>query len=214
MTGYLSTLFDLLNILGTIAFAISGSLLAMEKRCDFFGVIFIACVTATGGGVLRDLVLGDTPPAAIMQPRDFTIAMFIGAMTFFLAGRLPARGERLFLYSDALGLGAFTALGASKALAVPNCNIFLVAITGLLTGVGGGMLRDILAREVPCVLRREVYATASVAGACALYMARGLLDMNAAGIFCLLVTCTIRLVALHNKLEIPRASLRKPGSDV
>ena len=169
MNMNLTTLLDFLDIIGTIAFAISGAVLSMQKRFYLFGVLFISCIPATGGGILRDVLLGNTPPAALAHPSNTVLALAVGALTFLLAGRIARRRERLFLYSDALGLGVFTAIGASKALLVPDHNLLLAVATGLLTGVGGGMLRDIMAKPVPFVLRKEVYATACVVGACAFY---------------------------------------------
>lgn len=209
----ISLLFQFLDVVGTAAFAVSGATVAMKKRFDLFGVLFIAAITATGGGMLRDIVLGLTPPAALMHPSAFLFALTAGLATFFLGGRLPRKGERLFLYSDALGLGVFTAVGAAKALLVPDTNIFLAIFSGMLTGIGGGMLRDILARELPFVLRREVYATASVIGSLVLVLAIPLLGEAAAGLLCCLVVSGLRIVAIQKHLHIPRASLRKPGGE-
>lgn len=210
-------LIDLLNILdvvGIVAFAVSGAITAIQKRFDLFGVLFIAAVTAVGGGMTRDIILGSTPPAALMAPRDLLVALCTGVGIFLFAGAYRPRnsetGEILIAYTDALGLGVFTAIGAAKAYIVPDYNILLVVMTGMLTGVGGGMLRDVLTKEVPFVLRKEVYATASIAGALVFYAANKLVGGTTAGYLCFFVTTGIRIVAIRKKLKIPRASLRKP----
>ena len=205
----LAAFLEFFDILGTVAFAISGATVAVQKRFDLFGVLFLSSITAIGGGMIRDIILGNTPPAALMYPRNLTIALAVGVVVFLWGGRYAKRDAAVIVYSDALGLGAFTALGASLACALPEHTVFLAAMTGMFTGVGGGMLRDILAGEIPFVLRKEVYATASVIGAVAYYLTHARLGGIASSYVCFFLTTGIRIFAVQLRLNMPRASLRK-----
>lgn len=206
---HFTALLDLLDIIGTLAFATSGAVVAMRKRLDLVGFLIISCVTATGGGMLRDIILGHTPPAALMEPRDLTIAFAVGVFSFIFAGRFARQNERLFLYCDALGLGVFTAIGAAKAHLVPGHTLALVLTTGMLTGIGGSILRDTMTKEVPFVFRKEIYATASFLGALAFYPAFRLFGEIGASYLCFFITSGIRIFAIRYRLNMPRASLKR-----
>ena len=205
----LAMFLEFFDILGTAAFAVSGATVAMQKRFDLFGVLFLSSITAIGGGMIRDIILGNTPPVALMSPRNLTVALVVGVLVFLWGGRYVKRGAMVIVYSDALGLGAFTALGASLACGLPEHTVFLAAMTGMLTGVGGGMLRDILAGEIPLVLRKQVYATASVIGAVAYYLTYARLGEIASSYACFFLTTGIRIFTVQLRLNMPRASLRK-----
>jgi uncharacterized membrane protein YeiH len=152
----------LLDCLGTLAFALSGALKAARSRCDVFGLVVLAIVTAVGGGTLRDVLLGAHPIFWLAQPGYLLLAL-LPALLVFLWSRPMARTEQPLAYADAVGLGVFTVIGASKALD-HHAGWAGAIVCGCLTGVGGGVLRDLLVREVPFVLQKEVYASATIAG--------------------------------------------------
>lgn len=160
-----------LDLLGIFVFALSGGTLAVQRQFDAFGVLFLASVAALGGGVARDVLLGDLPPAALQDSRYLVVPLVAGVLVFFfspLVERL-AGAVRLF---DAAGLGLFVAAGTAKALDVGLGAVPAVAL-GCLTGIGGGVLRDLLAGVVPVVLRREVYATPALLGAAVVVVGHG-----------------------------------------
>ncbi|WP_343293457.1 trimeric intracellular cation channel family protein [Vandammella animalimorsus] len=193
-----------LDLMGTVVFALSGVLLARRLHMDGFGLLVLATVTAIGGGTIRDLVLGVRPVFWVTQPEYLMLIV----TTCVLAVPLlrPLSHERvgwLLLRADALGLATFTAIGANKALQLGAPGIVAVAM-GVLTGVGGGMIRDVLAREVPMVLCREVYATAGIAGGLVLVLSHAWWgDARWAMLACMVVTLLIRLAALRWHWHLP-----------
>ena len=152
-----------LDLLGVFVFALSGAALAVEKRLDLFGVLVLAAVTALGGGLARDVLLGATPPAALDDSRYLLVAGVAGAVAFVAANRIH-RIAPFVRVLDAAGLGLFVATGTSKALAY-GLNPVAAVVLGCVTGIGGGMARDVLVGEVPLVLRRELYAVPAALGA-------------------------------------------------
>ena len=166
-----ATTLVVLDLLGIFVFGLSGATLAVSRRFDAFGVLFLASVAALGGGVARDVLLGDLPPAALRDTRYLVVPLVAGAVVFFfspLVERL-AGAVRLF---DAAGLGLFVAAGTAKALEA-GLGAVAAAALGCLTGIGGGVLRDVLAGVVPVVLRREVYAVPALLGAVVVVAAHG-----------------------------------------
>lgn len=151
-----------LDGLGTLAFALSGALLGVRKRFDLFGVLFLAFVAAVAGGLMRDVLIGDLPPAAITHVRYFLIAVGGGLLTFFWHPAVALR-QREILLLDAVGLALFAVVGTEKALA-HGIHPLMAALLGMLSGIGGGMARDVLAGDVPFVLRGDLYALAALAG--------------------------------------------------
>lgn len=153
----------ILDLLGTFAFAVSGVLAAKQKRLDLFGITFIAFVTACGVGIFRDLSIGATPPAAFDDWRYMTVPLVAVAFSLILRRYIDRLSYPIFLF-DALGLGVFAVSGAHKALvwwASPQMAIFM----GMLTSIGGGMLRDIMLNRTPDVLSKEIYGLAALIGA-------------------------------------------------
>ena len=152
-----------LDLVGVLVFAVSGGLVAVKKQLDLFGVLVLALVAGLGGGVLRDLLIGSIPPTGVSDWRLIAAGALGGLLTFLWH---PAFGRisRIVKVLDAVGLGAFCVAGALKALALGMPALTCV-IVGTLTAIGGGMLRDILAREVPEVLTRELYAVPALLGA-------------------------------------------------
>jgi uncharacterized membrane protein YeiH len=163
---------EVLDLLGVFVFALSGATLALEKRLDLFGVCVLAVVTALGGGLLRDVLLGALPPAALDGSRYLLVALAAGGLAFVAAHQVArvAGAVRLF---DAAGLGLFVATGTAKALGTGLGGTAAVVL-GCLTGIGGGMARDVLVGEVPVVLRRELYAVPAVLGASVVVLGDGL----------------------------------------
>ncbi|HET6606140.1 MAG TPA: trimeric intracellular cation channel family protein [Rhodopila sp.] len=160
----LRTLIDVLDWVGTLVFAFSGALLGVHKRFDLFGVLFLAFVVAVVGGMMRDVLIGAVPPVAITDIHYFLISIAGGLITFWWYPRV-ATLKRQMLVFDAVGLALFAVTGAQKAID-HGINPLMAAILGMITGIGGGMTRDVLAGDVPFVLRGDLYAvTALAAGA-------------------------------------------------
>lgn len=151
-----------LEWLGIFAFALSGALVGVRKQFDLFGVLFLAFATAVAGGLMRDVLIGDLPPAAIRRVDYFLIAIGGGLLTFFWHPAVASRQRQIQLF-DAVGLALFAVVGAEKALA-HGIHPLMAALLGMLTGIGGGMTRDVLAGEIPFVLRSDLYAVAALAG--------------------------------------------------
>lgn len=152
----------ILDWVGTFAFALSGGLLGVHKRFDLFGVLFLSFVVAVVGGMLRDILIGAVPPVAITEVHYFAISMVGGLITFFWYPKVASR-QRQILLLDAVGLALFAVIGAQKAIDY-GINPLMAAILGMMTGIGGGMARDVLAGDVPFVLRADLYALAALAG--------------------------------------------------
>lgn len=201
-------LFNLvLDLVGVVVFAFSGALAAVRKRLDLFGVIVVGTATALGGGLVRDLLIGDTPPATLRDWRYLTAAGLASLLTFSFHRQIQ-RLRRWMLVLDALGLGLFTVTGTAKALAVPQLQWAGVVLIGVLTAVGGGVLRDVLLREIPLVLRKEIYAVAAVGGSLLLVVGYAVVGDNAsAGVWlsllALVVVSGIRLTALWRRWNAP-----------
>ena len=156
------SLLYLLDILALIALGLSGGSLAARKGMDFFGAMFLAVATALGGGMLSDMLLGRTPEA-LREEWILPLAAATGLVAFFLGERL--KGFTLLIaYLDAIGLGLYAVAGAQRGLTA-GTSLAGIAFLGVLTGSGGGMLRDVLAGEIPFVLRRELYASVAAGGA-------------------------------------------------
>lgn len=153
----------ILDLLGTFVFALSGAADGVKHRLDVFGVGVLAFVAGNAGGMARDVLIGAVPPAAISDSR-YVVASLLAGMTAFLWYPRIARLRDIVLVFDAAGLALFAVSGAQKALAF-GINPLVAALLGMLTGIGGGMVRDLLVREVPVVLRADLYALAALAGA-------------------------------------------------
>jgi len=189
-------------------FAVSGSLAAGRKRIDIFGVLVLALVTALGGGTLRDLLLRDGDVFWIANTVYLLVVLIAALFTFFVV-RVLTIPRRWLLLFDAVGLAVFTMIGADKALAVTDSGV-LAVVMGMMTGVVGGMLRDVLLSEVPLVLHKEIYATATLAGAIAYVVMVTLGAPYAASVVVsIAVTLGIRLAAMRWGLSLPLFALRK-----
>ncbi|MGH2501030.1 MAG: trimeric intracellular cation channel family protein [Ktedonobacterales bacterium] len=202
-----TTLEEALNIVGMFVFAISGALLAVRKNYDIVGMAVLAEITAIGGGVLRDLILGAVPPAAISDPFAFIAPLAATLLTFFAYERMN-RIQAAVLVFDAAGLGVFCVVGTVKALAWGMGPISAIAL-GALTAVGGGIMRDVLAREVPAVMRSdsELYFLPALLGSVIIVLVNSLHLYGAvAAALAALLVFLLRLAALrfHWRAPTPR----------
>ncbi|SEA75784.1 Uncharacterized membrane protein YeiH [Desulfuromusa kysingii] len=198
----------LLDLIGTAVFAITGALAAGRKRMDVFGVVVLGCVTAIGGGTLRDLILGSRPVFWIEDTMYLAIPVATAIGTFVVARsrRLP---EIVILYADAVGLAVFTAIGFQKGFQVTN--MYSIAIVmGMSTGVAGGIIRDVLSGEVPLIFHREIYASASLCGGVLLALLTHLQQPSLFAVSAsIMTTLAIRVAALHWNLTLPRFLLEE-----
>ena len=201
----------LVELIGTMAFAASGALTGIKKNMDIFGVCILALTTAVGGGVIRDLVLGSTPPATFRDPIYATVAI-ITALVLFLprVRRLLMWDQALFDLSlflmDTAGLAIFTVMGIRVAYThVPQATLFLLAFVGVVTGVGGGVLRDVMAGDTPYIFVKHVYACASLVGALACALAWHHLGEMVSMLLGGGLVVVIRGLSAHYRWNLPRA---------
>lgn len=191
-----------IDILGTIAFAISGVLVAMEKRLDLFGVLIIAFVTAIGGGTLRDLLIGNTP---VVWMRDLTYVTTIFIAVVFaiaFAKQLKYLRKSLFLF-DTIGIGLYTMLGVEKGLEANLLPIMCIFL-GTMTACFGGVIRDILCNEIPVIFRKEIYATACILGGASYFLFIQLpIKSDYAYVAAIMVVITLRLLAVRFGIRLP-----------
>ncbi len=194
--------FQTLDILGTIAFAISGVLVAMNKRMDPFGVLIIAFVTAVGGGTLRDVMVGVEP---VSWMRNMTFVYVIIASTVFaivFRNQLKHLRRSLFLF-DTIGIGLYTVVGIETGLVAGLHPIICIAL-GTMTACFGGVIRDILCNEIPVIFRKEVYATACIIGGLTYFLLRRFLeDQNYLFVIAGLVVIILRIVAVRFRISLP-----------
>ncbi len=163
------------EIIGTIAFAASGAMIAIRKELDLFGIIMLGTITAVGGGILRDIIIGRIPPNTFVNPVYIATAALTSVLLFIIFYKAPSlldskhigTFEKILNIFDAIGLGAFTVIGIDAGIDKGYGEyLFLLIFLGVTTGIGGGIMRDIMAGEIPYVLKKQIYACASIAGAC------------------------------------------------
>jgi uncharacterized membrane protein YeiH len=197
-----------LNLTGTFVFGLSGGILAVRKQMDLFGVLVLSVVAALGGGIMRDVLLGRTPPATLNDWRYIAVAAGAGLLVFIGHGQM-GRWQPLVLFFDAAGLGLFTVTGTVAALDAGLSSV-AAALLGMLTGIGGGALRDLLAGEVPLVLRKEIYALASLFGALIIIGADHVgLQGTTTNIAAAVATFALRMVSVWRGWNIPTAKAGK-----
>lgn len=199
-----------LDILGTAVFAVSGVLLAGKLRMDPFGVLVLGVVTAVGGGTIRDMALANGPVFWVKDPTDLVVAMITCVLTLLLV-RQPRRPPKWVLpVLDAVGLAVFVGIGVNKAFAAGTGPLVAICM-GVITGVGGGIIRDVLAREIPMILRTEIYATACIIGgivhATAFYTFH--MPLQQAMMLGMIITLAIRLAAIRWHLKLPAFILER-----
>ena len=203
-----------LELIGAAAFAVSGAMVAIEKKADILGVLFLAVTTALGGGVIRDVLIGRIPPVMFVSYWYLLISV-VAALAVFIDAYLRSEKYKLHLDKldavnnvfDAIGLAVFTVSGMNAAMPVSD-NVILVLFVGMCTGVGGGMLRDVMTNTMPKVLRKRVYAVASLIGG-GLYYVMHVLDINQLfSVGCgMLVIFALRLFATIDKWNLASVKL-------
>ena len=198
-------LLTVMEIIGTVAFSVSGALIAISCSLDIFGVVFIGIITAVGGGMLRDVLLGSCPPAIFSNTLIFTIALVTAVIVFVIAylnrtqfAALKEKMEKMNNIFDAIGLSAFTVTGTEIAFTSGFGNqILFCVLMGMVTGICGGIFRDILTSRIPDVLKKHIYALASIAGSIVYYALRNGTENKiaamAAGMLCVFI---IRILAI------------------
>ena len=198
------TIIYTLDMIGTAAFAASGAWVGVRKHMDLFGVLVLGLITAVGGGTLRDLLLGDIPPSSLLDETHLYLSIFVSLIVFFSRNSFK-RVEKPLLYFDAIGLGTFVVIGTTKALNF-EMGWLIAVLMGVMTGTVGGVMRDVLANQIPLVLRHEIYASACIAGGFLLVfleyagMARPFAALLAAGL-----VITVRLLAIRYDWALPRS---------
>lgn len=208
-----SNLIFLVEIIGTVAFASSGAMVAVRKKLDLFGIIVLGVTTAVGGGMMRDLLIGNIPPNMFRNP-VYVFASFLTVLILFLlfrcrpvllGGKYMESYEKIMNILDAIGLGAFTVIGIDTGVEAGYGEYrFLIIFLGVITGIGGGILRDIMAGETPYVLKKHIYACASIAGACLYAFLLQFTRSDSAMIASALLVVAIRILASHFRWDLPR----------
>lgn len=206
----------ILELIGTVAFASSGAMIAIEKKMDIFGVNVLGATTAVGGGIMRDIILGLTPPGAFSHPVYVLVAALTSTILFVIAYAKPTAFEsrvktdyydKLMFWCDTAGLGIFTVVGIQAAVrAVGGENVFFFVFIGTLTGVGGGVLRDIMAGETPYILVKHIYACAAIAGGIVCVVGRTAFGEACGTILGLAATVLLRFLAAHFRWNLMRVS--------
>jgi uncharacterized membrane protein YeiH len=205
-------LLRLFDLAGTIAFALSGATLAVRARMDLFGVLVLAIVTAVSGGILRDLLIGAIPPASIANWHPIALAAAAG-LACFLRPALPERLSHPVQFFDAAGLGVFAAAGAQVALD-HKLNAPMSAVLGMVTGIGGGIVRDVLTARVPVVFQAEIYALAALLGALVVVLADTFgLPPTLAVPLGAAVCFFLRLMAIYRGWRLPTAARGTSDAD-
>ena len=211
-----TTLFFIMELVGTVAFSCSGAMVAIRKNLDFLGIIVLGVITAVGGGMFRDILIGKNPPELFRNPVYVVVAVIAALLMFFIVrSRTLAQNfiqtkvyDRLMNLLDAIGLGAFTVVGVNTALhSAYNHYVFLTIFLGVITGVGGGLLRDIMVCEIPSILKEHIYACASLIGALLYAYSMYLKIPNIGIIVSALVVILIRVLARHYDWNLPHGDI-------
>lgn len=196
-----------LDLVGTFVFAISGAVVGVRRRLDLFGALVLSFVAGNVGGITRDVLIGAVPPAAINDWRYLAVSLLAGVITFYWSSVVEKLSSPVLVF-DAAGLALFAVSGTQKALAF-GLNPLMAALLGMLTGVGGGVARDVLVAEIPTVLRADIYAVAALAGAAVVVIGQALrVPATATTIVGALLCFGLRLLAIHRGWRLPIA--RRP----
>ena len=194
---------SILDYLGTVAFAVTGASKAIAHKADIFGIIVLATVVGVGGGVTRDVIFGRFP-TAFSDPIYISLTVGTGIVMFFLFSYLKKK-MNIWLIFDAIGLGVFSIIGASIAYQIVGLEFLPMIFAGMITAIGGGILRDIFVREIPIVFVKEVYAVASIIGIVIFY---GLLsfdvDVQISSVIGIIAATGIRLLAMKYNWNLPK----------
>lgn len=202
--------------IGTISFAVSGSLVAIRHDLDLFGVATVGAITAIGGGIMRDTMIGNTPPKIFYNPLILLVAVITSLIVFLITylyrknfKKISEKIDNINILFDALGLSSFSIAGTEVAfLASLQDNVLLVITLGVITGVGGGILRDVLVNEKPYILTKHIYAVVSILGCCLYYLISVCLNYKVfATVFVMVFTVLIRLLAARFHWKLPKIKI-------
>ena len=214
--GIMDIIWYMFDMIGTIAFAVSGALVGVARKMDIFGMAVLALATAIGGGIVRDVLLGYFPPNSLRNVVYVTVVLVVTVIVFLIYNsryRKHAMGPRSrasYLLADALGLASFTVTGASAGFKLyPELPIFIVLL-GTITAVGGGIIRDMLAQRIPSVLKEDVYALPSIIGGIVYYLMVTSSWERAAVYGAFTVVLIIRLLAIKYNWSLPKVGKTKP----
>ena len=194
---------SILEIIGTIAFSVSGAVVGIRKKMDILGVVTLGIITAVGGGVIRDLIIGAVPPTAFRNPIYTLIAIAAAVLVFlpFISKKINL-DHFIWILADSIGLGAFTMIGVSTGAAFDN--IFLQVFLGVITGVGGGVIRDICSGDIPMIFIKHFYACPCIIGAVICAVLTGV-DSDVAIVSGFTVILILRLLAAKYRWHLPKA---------
>ena len=203
----MQTYIFIMELIGTVAFAISGAVQAIKVKMDIFGVAVLGLVTAVGGGIIRDIVIGKVPPAVFQNPVYAVVALVTAVAVFFIAPRAHYAkwSEKLLYVADSIGLAVFTAVGVDSAYVLGHKGLTLWLFVGVITGVGGGVLRDVFSGEIPYIFRKHIYATASLIGVLIIYLLSFVTDFLTASIIGAAVIIVVRRIAMLLHLNLPKS---------
>ena len=194
----------ILDLFGTMAFAVTGAFKAIEHKADIVGIIILATITGLAGGTIRDVVFGKTLPNSLIDP-TYVIITVISAIVLFLLYSKMKKHWNVFLKFDAVGLGVFTVIGATFAYNLFGMNFLVIVLSGMLTAIGGGILRDVFVNQTPIVFVKELYASASFIGAVIFYFTLLITnEVYAATIIGIALTTGLRLVAMKYNWNLPK----------
>ena len=194
----------ILDLFGTMAFAVTGAFKAIEHKADIVGIIILATITGVAGGTIRDVILGRDLPNSLIDP-SYVIITVVSAIVIFLLHSKMKKHWNVFLKFDAIGLGVFTVIGATFAYNMFGMNFLVIVLSGMLTAIGGGILRDVFVSQTPIVFVKELYASASFLGASVFYLVILLTnDVYAGTISGLLLATGLRIIAMKYNWNLPK----------
>lgn len=210
-----SVLMIVLEVIGTVAFAVTGAFLSVKRNLDIFGVVFIGCITAVGGGITRDVIIGKFPPTIFSHTEIILIAAVTSVIIFLISylhadkfEQIREKTEKINNIFDAVGLSAFAVTGTEAVCHSEYGGYFVLAVLmGMLTGVGGGIFRDILVTETPYVLKKHVYALAALIGSIVYYVLRTPLGTAWSSAAAMLLIFAIRMLATKYHWKLPKVKL-------
>ena len=193
-----------LDLFGTMAFAVTGAFKAIEHKADIVGIIILATITGVAGGIIRDIIFGNDLPNSLVDPSYVVITISTAIVLFLLYSRMRKHWN-IFLKFDAIGLGVFTVIGATFAFNLFGMNFLVIILSGMLTGIGGGILRDVFVNQTPIVFVKELYASASFIGALSFYFTLVVTsEIYAATIIGIVLTTGLRLIAMKYNWNLPK----------
>lgn len=199
-----------IDVIGTFVFALSGTSAGIRRGFDFFGVFVVAMATACGGGIIRDVCLGATPPVGLTNI-EYIIAIIGAVLLGIYCQGLIMRMEKPTLWLDALGLGFFAAFGSDKAYQMTG-NIQISVILGCISAVGGGCARDILTGRTPVIFSKEIYASAAIVGSSIVLVGSTQIISLSLAIWCAIAVCSaIRIISMHYQINLPPITLKTPN---